>query len=286
VRHRKVWLIVAGVLVAVTLVFAFNRRGSAAPQYFTANVERGDIRAQVEATGTINAVTTVQVGSQVSGTISELNVDFNTQVKKGQVIARIDPSILEGNLLQARADLENARANLAAAKANLDKSRATALQAKNDYERSVGLAKQGVISAQQLDLAKSTAESAEASVSASQAGVTQAEAQVRQRQAQVQVAQTNLNHTVIVAPIEGTVINRAVDVGQTVAASLQAPTLFTIAQDLTKMLVYTKTDESDIGRIRPSQPVSFKVDAFPNETFRGRVKEVRMNARRAERCHL
>ena len=277
-RKRNLWLIIFLVLIAVTLLYAFGRRGSAAPQYFTADVERGDIRAQVDATGTINAVTSVQVGSQVSGTISQLNADFNSQVKKGQVIARIDPSIFEGNLLQARADYQNAVANLAAAKANLDKAKATAIQTKNDYQRSVGLAKEGVISTQQLDLAKSAADSAEAQVSASQAGVTQAQAQVQQKDAQVQVAKTNLDHTIITAPIDGTVIARSVDIGQTVAASLQAPTLFTIAQDLTKMLVYTKTDESDIGRIRPGQPVIFKVDAFPNETFRGRVKEVRMNA--------
>ena len=277
-RKRNLWLVILLVLVAVTLVYAFTRNGNAAPQYFATAVERGDIRAQVEATGTINAVTSVQVGSQVSGTISQLNADFNSQVKKGQVIARIDPSIFEGNLLQARADFENARANLAAAKANLDKAKATAIQTKNDYQRSVGLAKEGVISTQQLDLAKSATDSAEAQVSASQAGVTQAQAQVQQKDAQVQVAKTNLDHTIITAPIDGTVIARSVDIGQTVAASLQAPTLFTIAQDLTKMLVYTKTDESDIGRIRPGQPVVFKVDAFPNETFHGRVKEVRMNA--------
>jgi HlyD family secretion protein len=278
VKNKRLWIIGVALAIAIALVAAFRSNGGKQPQYFTASVERGDIRAQVEATGTINAVTTVQVGSQVSGTISDLYADFNSQVKKGKVVARIDPSIFEGNLLQAKADLENARANLAAAKANLDKARATAIQAKNDFQRSQGLASQGVISAQQLDLARSTADSADAQVSASEAGIVQAQAQVRQRDALVQVAQTNLTHTVITAPIDGTVINRSVDVGQTVAASLQAPTLFTIAQDLTKMQVYTKTDESDIGRIRPGLPVSFKVDAFPNETFRGRVQEVRMNA--------
>ena len=140
------------------------------------------------------------------------------------------------------------------------------------------LVKEGVLSQQQLDLSKSNAESADASVNAAQAQVVQANAQVSQRTAAVSVAKTNLDHTTIVAPVDGIVINRSVDVGQTVAASLQAPTLFTIAQDLTKMLVYTKTDESDIGRIRPGQPVNFKVDAFPTEGFRGRVQQVRMNA--------
>ncbi len=277
-RNKKLWIILVAVVAALAVVAAFRSNSANRPQYTTATVQRGDLRAQVEATGTINAVTTVQVGSQVSGTISQLYADFNSQVKKGKVIARIDPSIFEGNLLQAKADLENARANLAAARANLQKSRAAALQSKNDYQRSQGLANQGVISAQQLDLARSTSESADAQVSASDAGIVQAQAQVRQREALMQVAQTNLDHTIITAPIDGTVINRSVDVGQTVAASLQAPTLFTIAQDLTKMQVYTKTDESDIGRIRPGLPVTFKVDAFPAETFRGRVQEVRMNA--------
>jgi HlyD family secretion protein len=241
-------------------------------------VQRGDIRAQVEATGTINAVTSVQVGSQVSGIIAKLNVDFNSQVKKGQLIAELDPTLFQGQLLQAQADLENARANAAAAKANLEKAKATAIQTRADYNRTLGLTKEGVLSQQALDLAKSNADTSDAGVSAAAAQVRQADAQVQQKAAQVKVAQTNLNYTKIIAPIDGTVINRAVDVGQTVAASLQAPTLFTIAQDLTKMLVYAKTDESDVGRIRPGQPVTFKVDAFPNETFRGQVQDVRMNA--------
>jgi HlyD family secretion protein len=275
---KRTWLIILVVAIAAA-AYGFYRMDSKPPaQYFTATIERGNIRANVEATGTINAVTTVQVGSQVSGTISRLNADFNTRVKKGQVIAEIDPSIFQGNLSQAKADLENARANLAAARANLEKARSSAIQSRADYQRTVGLAKEGIVSQQQLDLAKATADAADSQVSAMQAGVTQAQAGVSQRAAAVQVAQTNLNHAVITAPIDGTVINRSVDVGQTVAASLQAPTLFTIAQDLTKMQVYTKTDESDIGRIRPGQPVTFKVDAFPNDNFNGRVSQVRMNA--------
>lgn len=275
---KRNWIIVIAVVAAVATFAAFRSNNSKAPQYFTSEVSRGTIRSLVEATGTINAVTTVQVGSQVSGTISRLNADFNSQVKKGQVIAQIDPSIFEGNLLQARADLENAKANAAAARANLEKARAAAVQTRADYQRTQALVKEGVFSQQQLEVSRSNAESADASVSAAQAQVTQANAQVSQRAAAVQVAKTNLDHTTIVAPVDGIVINRSVDVGQTVAASLQAPTLFTIAQDLTKMLVYTKTDESDIGRIRPGQPVNFKVDAFPTESFRGRVQQVRMNA--------
>ena len=252
-----------------------NRRSDV--RYFTATLERGDIREIVQATGTINAVTTVQVGSQVSGTIAQLFADFNSRVSKGQVIAQIDPSIFEGNLLQARADLENARANLASARANLERMRAAAAQTKAEYERTIALTREGVMSQQQLEVAKANHESAAAQVSAAQAQVQQAQAQVTQRGAAVKVAETNLSHTTIHAPINGTVVSRNVDVGQTVAASLQAPTLFTIAQDLTKMQVYAKTDESDVGQIKVGQKATFKVDAFPRETFSGTVTQLRMN---------
>ena len=194
------------------------------------------------------------------------------------MVAQIDPALFQANLLQAEADAANAKANLVAAQANLQKAKATALQSRTDYERTVALAKEGVLSQQQLDLAKATADTSEAGVSASQAQVTQAAAQVQQKDAAVKLAQTNLNYTTIRAPIDGTVIARSVDVGQTVAASLQAPTLFTIAQDLTKMQVYAATDESDVGMIKPGQVVTFKVDAFPKDTFTGRVSQVRMNA--------
>jgi HlyD family secretion protein len=275
---KRHWLIASLVVVAIAVFAAFQFKGADKAQYFTVKVDRGDIREVVEATGTINAVTTVQVGSQVSGTISRLFADFNSKVKKGQLIAQIEPSLFEGTLLQAKADLANARANLLTAKANLEKAQATAVQTKADYARTVDLTKEGVMSPQQLDLAKANADTATAGVSAAQAQVTQAAAQVLQKEAAVTVAQTNLNYTTIHAPIDGTVIARNVDVGQTVAASLQAPTLFTIAQDLTKMQVYASTDESDVGMIRTGQIVSFKVDAYPKDTFSGRVSQVRMNA--------
>jgi HlyD family secretion protein len=275
---KRKWWLAGGAALLVVLFAAFGLNRKPAVQYFTTPVGRGDIRDVVEATGTINAVTTVQVGSQVSGTIAKLSADFNSHVKKGQVIAEIDSSLFQGALLQARADLENARANLAAARANLEKAKATAVQAKADYERNQALAKEGVTSQQQLDLARATSESANAQVSAEQATINQAQAQVSQKAAALQVSQTNLSHTIISAPVDGVVVARNVDVGQTVAASLQAPTLFTIAQDLTKMQVYTKTDESDVGQIRPGQKVTFKVDAFPRDTFEGRVSQVRMNA--------
>jgi HlyD family secretion protein len=278
---RRHWIIAAltgAIVIAVGLFGAFSTKGDNKSQYFTAKAEHGDIREVVEATGTINAVITVQVGSQVSGTIARLNADFNSRVKKGQIVAQIDPALFQGTLLQNKSDLANAQANLAAARANLEKAQAGASQAKADYERNKGLAAEGVFSPQQLDLARANAESAVAGVSAARAQITQAEAQVKQKEAAVEVAQTNLNYTTIHAPIDGTVIARNVDVGQTVAASLQAPTLFTIAQDLTKMQVYANTDESDVGTIRPGQIVTFKVDAFPKDTFSGRVNQIRMNA--------
>ncbi|HZQ68809.1 MAG TPA: efflux RND transporter periplasmic adaptor subunit [Terriglobales bacterium] len=275
---RRHWMIAGLVVIAIALFAAFQFKGNDKPQYFTSKVDRGDIRQVVEATGTINAVITVQVGSQVSGTISRLFADFNSRVKKGQVIAQIDPQLFEGALLQAKADLANAKANLVSAQANLEKAKATAVQTRSDFERISGLAKEGVMSPQQLDQARANADTAEAAVSAAAAGITQAAAQVQQKEAAVRVAQTNLDYTTIHAPIDGTVIARNVDVGQTVAASLQAPTLFTIAQDLTKMQVYASTDESDVGMIRPGQVVSFKVDAYPKDTFSGKVSQVRMNA--------
>jgi HlyD family secretion protein len=272
------WLILVGVLLVAGLFVAFGLNRNTQPQYFTAKVEYGEIDDVVEATGTINAVITVQVGSQVSGTIAKLNADFNSRVHKGDVVALIDPALFKGALLQAVADLENAKANLVASRANLEKAKAGMVQTKADYDRAVQLTKAGVMSQQQLDLAKSNYDSANASVGAADATVTQAQAQISQKEAAVNVAQTNLDYTVIRSPIDGTVVARNVDVGQTVAASLQAPTIFTISQDLKKMWVYAKTDESDVGNIKIGTPVTFKVDAFPKDTFHGAVSQVRMNA--------
>jgi HlyD family secretion protein len=277
-KTRGRWLIIAGIVIVAGLFVAFGLNRNTQAQHFTAKVERGEIDDVVEATGTINAVITVQVGSQVSGSIAKLNADFNSRVHKGDVVALIDPALFKGALLQATADLENSKANVVAAKANLEKAKAGLVQTKADYDRAVRLTKDGVMSQQQLDLAKSNYDSANASVGAAAANVTQAEAQVSQKDAAVAVAQTNLDYTVIRSPIDGTVVARNVDVGQTVAASLQAPTIFTIAQDLTKMWVYAKTDESDVGNIKIGKPVTFKVDAFPKDTFRGAVSQVRMNA--------
>lgn len=276
-RGKNRWLAVGAVggLVALAAVVALRRRDTV--QYLTAQVQQGEIRDAVDATGTVNAVITVQVGSQVSGTIAKLNVDFNSRVHQGEVIALIDPSLLQGALLQATADFETAKAGVTVAEANLARAAAAFVQAKADYDRAVSMAKNNVVTQQELDLATGNYESAKASRDAAAANVAQASAQVRQKDAAVSVARTNLDHTVIRSPIDGIVVARNVDVGQTVAASLQAPTIFTIAQDLTRMQVYAKVDESDVGRIKLGQPASFKVDAFPKIVFRGVVSQIRMN---------
>src|ERR1700736_5283922 len=277
-KITKPRLLVIAVLLLGTAFFLFGRSGGASASYSASPIERGDIFQVVDATGTINAVTTVQVGSQVSGVISELRADFNSHVSKGDVIAQIEPALFQSAFAQAQADLENAEANVAVAAANTAKAKASQAQTKADYERNVGLTKSGAVSQQAFELAKANADSADAQVAAAAAQELQARAQVEQKRAALQVAQTNLNYTTIRAPIDGTVVARTVDVGQTVAASLQAPTLFTIAQDLTKMLVYTKTDESDVGGIHSGQKVTFKVDAYPREVFTGAVSQVRMNS--------
>ncbi len=293
--------------VALLLLAAFWTVGSRpAVQYYTAKVEKGDISQVVQATGTINAVTTVQVGSQVSGTIANLFADFNTQVHKDQVVAQIDPAIFRAQLLQAEADLENAKANvtgllaqietqraeLLAQKANVDKAQAQLTDARLNQQRTKDLFDQGIVPAAQRDTAQSNYDGALAGLHVAQAQyeqsqarlkstiaqLDQAKAQVEQRKAAAELAQVNLDHTTIRAPIDGTVIARNVDVGQTVAASLQAPTLFVIAQDLTKMQVYAKTDESDVGKIKVGVTAQFRVDSFPRETFTGTVSQVRMNA--------
>jgi len=271
-------LTVGGVVILIALVAAFEMHRGSAVRYFSEPVQRGDVRDAVDATGTANAVLTVQVGSQVSGTISKLYVDFNSHVHKGELVARIDPSLLQGALLQATADLESAKANRSAARANVDRARAGMVQTRADYERGRALLQEHLETQQVVDAAKASYDAATASVAAAVANVAQANAQVSQKAAAVAVAQTNLAHTVIRSPIDGVVVARNVAVGQTVAASLQAPTIFTIAQDLARMQLYALMDESDVGRIKVGQAVTFKVDAYPKDTFTGVISQIRMNA--------
>jgi len=261
ISKRPTLIALGVVILAAAAVLAFRGRDKEV-QYTTAAVDRGDIVDVVGATGTLQAVTTVQVGSQVSGTIASLGADFNSRVKKDQVVARLETSTFDARVSQARA-------NLVAARANVEKAKSTVADTKQKYERAKELSAQNLLPASDLDTAKSNYEGAVASLQAAVAAVSQAAAAVEQ-------AQVDLTHTVIRAPIDGVVVARSVDVGQTVAASLQAPTLFVIANDLTHMQVSASIDEADIGRVQPSQDVTFHVDAYPNETFTGRVDQVRL----------
>src|SRR6202171_212764 len=275
-------------------------------QFFTAKVEKGDVSQVVQATGTINPVTTVPVGSVVSGNVVKINVDFNSKVKKGDIIAQIDPVPFENTLSQAEADYQNsqanvksleaqietARANVLNMKANIAKAQAALGDSETQLRRTKELADQGIVAVQQKDTAQATYDGALAAVHSSEAQETQSEAQLKttiaqrdqakaqvlMKQSAVASARLQLNYCRIRAPIDGTVISKNVDVGQSVAASLQAPNLFSIGQDLTHMLVYTNTDEADVGRIQVGAQASFRVDTFPRETFYGRVSQVRMNA--------
>jgi len=230
----------------------WNSRDKAAePQYRTEAVDRGDISAQVSANGTLNPVVLVNVGTQVSGTVRRIEADFNQQVKAGQVLAELDPALFQAALAQSRANLANAQAQLALAEAN-----AVRMQT---------LFAQEYVSRQELDQAL--------------AARAQAAAQVRLARAQVTRDRTNLGFTVIRSPVDGTVINRQVDVGQTVAASFQTPTLFQIGKDLTQMQIDSTVSEADIGQVRVGQPVKFRVDAFPDLEYSGAVRQVRLNAK-------
>jgi len=347
---HKIQLMVGGGALAVLALAGYYFWGgqSGTPQYMTARVERGSLRNTVTATGTLQAVTTVQVGSQASGTISALNVDFNSPVKQGQVIAQLDPSVSKAQVDQARANLQQARAslqqsiasvagsragvsdaqakaqaaqstvqnnqsgvssaqaNLAVLKAQLDDAQAFLNQqgslmtsgviAQRDYDLAntaykTALARynQGEAQVQQAVLsqqssagsgiAQSTAQlqQSQAQVQQTQAQVQQAQAQVQQAQAALQLAEVNLAHTTITSPIDGIVVSRDVNVGQTVAASLSAPTLFTIAKDLTQMQVIANIDQADIGLVEQAKSVKFSVDAFPGKEYDGQIEQMRLN---------
>ena len=254
----------------------YIRRGGPEIQVNTSPISRGDIVDTVGASGTLQAVTTVQVGSQVSGNIQFLGADFNSIVKKGQVVARLDPSLFDAQLQQAKANLAQTQANLTKAQSDLERTKVQLTDAQQKFARSKELASRSLLPQSDLDSAKIAVDSAQASLASQEATVLQTRAAVSQSQASVNQNQVNLDHTVIQAPIDGIVTQRSVDVGQTVAASMQAPTLFIIAADLTKMQVNANIDEADVGRIRPSQHVTFKVDAYPTETFEGAVSQIRL----------
>ncbi len=263
--------------------------GERHPAYRLAKVERGPLQAVVVASGTLNAVTTVQVGSQISGQIMEILADFNTPVKKDQVIARIDPSTFELRVTQARADVESAqsavllqRSAQAAQQAELGRVRVNLAEAGRDYERKKSLVEKNFLSPAELDKARTLLEATreqikavEAQLRVNDAQIASALATVKQREALLKQAMVDLERTVIRAPVDGTVILRNVDAGQTVAASLQAPVLFTIAQDLRDMQVEAAIDEADVGRLRVGQVATFSVDAFPRRNFSGEIRQIR-----------
>lgn len=316
--HFKRWLLTATAttaLVAIAWYWIAGRGGTT--QYTLATVDRGDIDSTITATGNCNAVVTVQVGSQVSGNISALYADFNTKVKQGQLVARIDPAMFQARVDQASANLDsakaavvtaratvkkadsdiaNAEANVANQNANVVHAQSAVNDAKTKNARSLELLKEGIIAQADADSSQATYDQAVAGLDAANAQVRAAQASVESAQAQREVAQTqlgaaqavvkqdnaaleqaqlDLTHTEIRAPVDGTVVSRNMDVGQTVAASFQAPTIFLIAQDLTKMQVDTNVDESDVGPVRVGQRANFTVDAYPGVIFPGTVAQIR-----------
>jgi HlyD family secretion protein len=265
-------------LIAGYAAWHFFAAGGDALKFKQAKVEIGSITAAVSATGTLNPVISVQVGSQVSGQIKEILVDFNSPVKAGQLIARLDPETYRQRVIQAQADTEAARANLTMQQADVLRVQANLADTQRDYARKKLLVEQKFISPADLDKAQTTFDAATAALRVAQAQVLSGAAQVRQRQALLAQAQVDLSRTEIRSPVDGVVVKRSVDTGQTVAASLQAPELFIIAKNLTDMQVETSVDEADVGRIQPGQNVSFTVDAFPGEHFAGQIKQVRKAA--------
>ena len=263
-RKSSKALIAAAVVGTTTVVGAFYSTGDETRPTITAEpVSRGDVINAISATGTVQANTTVEVGTQVSGTIASLHADFNSIVKKGQVLARLDPALYQGAI-------EQATANLLAAEANHERMKVSLADAETKLARARELAEKQLIS--RVDL-----ETAEVTVGSAVAQVKSAAAQVAQARASLQQAQVNLSKTIIRSPIDGIVIARNVDGGQTVAASLSAPTLYVLAADLTLMELSANIDEADVGRVVAGQTVEFTVDAYPSQVFRGTVKQVRLN---------
>ncbi len=263
--RRGYWLIFfVLLLVAGTAYWFLGDTEKSAPGYSTVKLDRGEISVNVSATGSLKALSTVDIGTQVSGQVLSVHADFNESVSAGQVIARIDPANFQARLTQARADLASARAGLQEAQANLKNAEA-------DFVRKTELVERQLISRSELDLALAARDQSRARVSSAQAVIAQ-------RQAAVANAELDLTYTEIRAPVDGVVLLRQVEPGQTVAASFQTPVLFQIAEDLAQMQIELAVDESDVGRIRPGLPVRFTVDAFPGQNFNGEVRQVRLAA--------
>ena len=289
---RRLWLGMTGLALAAGITFQFWQpwnKGGDRLRYEMGTVEKGALSAGVSASGTLSALITVQVGSQVSGQIQDVLADFNTPVNQGQVIARLDPATFRSRVAQAEADLaaaqggvEVARSTLAVRQAEAGKAKAALGEAERNLKRKQDLVAQGFISTAELDTAQTGLDTAreqvrlaQSEIQVAQAQVGNAQAVVRQRQAQLEQARLDLARTIIKAPVDGVVVSRNIDAGQTVAASLQAPVLFTIARDLKEMEVNIAVDEADVGRVREGQKVRFTVDAFPGERFTGNVTQIR-----------
>ena len=251
-------------LAAAALSWWQQRQPDAGSGFRTTTVERGDVRVAISATGTLSAISTVTIGSQVSGQVTDVLVDFNDKVRKGDVLARIDPSTYE-------AQIEQGNAQVASAQAQLRQAQASLRNAELDYQRKRELGQQQLVARSDVDLARAARDQAQAQVNSAQA-------QIRQQRASTQTTRVNLERTVIRAPVDGVVITRSIEPGQTVAASLQAPELFTIAEDLAQMKIELAVDEADIGQVRDGQAVTFTADAFPDRQFKGTVEQVRLSA--------
>jgi len=292
-NSKKKYLIAIVIIILVLaggfFFYRLSSQSGSNQKFRSVKVERGEINFVVTATGTINPVINVLVGSQVSGTIKALYADFNSRVKEGQVIAQIDPAIFQAQVDQAKAtvltnqaNLLNAQSNIENAKANLVKAEVAVLDTKRTLDRNLPLVEKKVIAQAAMDTAQTNYDTAvaqrdvaKAQVESAMSQVASSKAQVEQAKAALNMAETNLRYATIRSPVNGTVISRNVDVGQTVAASLQAPTLFTIAKDLTQMQVDTNVSEADVGRVMVGQDATFTVDAYPGRIFRGKVFEVR-----------
>ncbi|HEY6365769.1 MAG TPA: efflux RND transporter periplasmic adaptor subunit [Candidatus Binatia bacterium] len=262
-KGKRILLLVVAILVLAGTGYGFWRWGNGPKEspYVTMPIQRGSVTQVVSSTGTLQAMVTVLVGSQVSGTIDKLFADFNTKVQAGQVVAQLNQD-------KFKASVDQARANLLAAESNLAKAKVSVVDSQRTLERNRELRKRELMAQSELDAAQTAYDAATAQLEVNKAQAAQAQAALNQ-------ATVDLNNTVIRSPVDGIVISRSVDVGQTVAASLQAPTLFTIANDLAKMEVHTNVDEADVGNVSEGQEVTFTVDAFPARRFRGRVHQVR-----------
>src|SRR5690606_22570913 len=257
-------VVVVGAAVAAGLWWRDSRGEGPESPWRTVQVERGDIRVAISATGTLSAISTVTVGSQISGQVTDVLVDFNSQVSEGQVLARIDPRTYEAQIEQGAAQIASARASLAQAQATLR-------NAELDHRRKANLGAQKLVAQADIDQARAALDQARAQVASNQA-------QIRQQTASTETTRVNLERTVIRSPVDGVVLTRTIEPGQTVAASLQAPELFTIAEDLSQMKIELAVDEADIGQVKAGQGVSFTADAFPDRQFRGVVDQGRLAA--------